>query len=347
MIVAKAPAKLIITGEHAVVHGRSAIVTAIDRFASTTLTPMEGGTIRIELPGLGETEDFTRERLASLRRTLTERYRAFREGRIGVEKILDRPIDRFAYGVALFLEGYAPDTDRGFLLRIDTDFPGGSGLGSSAATVASMIVALSHAFGHPLPIEARDRLVFETEKLCHGTPSGVDPYIVVHGGCVVYHRGGCKPLPPPTIPFRLIHTGRPTVTTGVTVARVTEAFPPVDPIWNEFEAVAVAMERLFLSERPQEAEMIDLVRRNHRLLVQIGVVPQRVRALIEAIEAEGGAAKICGAGAVEGEQAGIVLTITDHPLEDYCEGTPFSPLIVHGEPEGARLAESNGTPRTS
>jgi hypothetical protein len=51
------------------------------------------------------------------------------------------------------------------------------------------------------------------------------------------------------------------------------------------------------------------VRENHRLLCEIGVVPTRVKKMIEAIEALGGAAKICGAGSVTGENAGVVWVV--------------------------------------
>jgi len=48
------------------------------------------------------------------------------------------------------------------------------------------------------------------------------------------------------------------------------------------------------------------IRENHRLLSDIGVVPHRVQHLIAEIENVGGAAKICGAGSVSGDHAGVV-----------------------------------------
>ncbi len=51
------------------------------------------------------------------------------------------------------------------------------------------------------------------------------------------------------------------------------------------------------------------VRAHQSLLNQIGVVPAKVQAFIEEIEHSGGAAKICGAGAVGWDAAGMVIDL--------------------------------------
>ena len=100
-----------------------------------------------------------------------------------------------------------------------------------------------------------------------------------------------------------IHTGTPTVSTGVCVDQVRRHFGDSD-IWSEFSAVTDAMH-----DRLSQGDSIDeLVKQNHRLLNRIGVVPAQVAALIERIEERGGVAKVSGAGSVQGDAAGLVLT---------------------------------------
>ena len=57
-------------------------------------------------------------------------------------------------------------------------------------------------------------------------------------------------------------------------------------------------------ENNEQSKLYESIRANHRLLDQIGVVPERVGQFIREIESHGGAAKICGAGSVDGEAAG-------------------------------------------
>jgi mevalonate kinase len=52
---------------------------------------------------------------------------------------------------------------------------------------------------------------------------------------------------------------------------------------------------------------VDLIRECQACLEELGVVPPAVRALVRQIEAEGGAAKISGAGSLAGPGAGSLL----------------------------------------
>ena len=52
---------------------------------------------------------------------------------------------------------------------------------------------------------------------------------------------------------------------------------------------------------------VELIRANHRLLTRIGVVPAALIRFAEQIEQLGGAAKVCGAGAVSGDAGGLIV----------------------------------------
>src|SRR6185295_6471595 len=57
-LVARAPGKLFLLGEYAVLDGAPAIVAAVDRFIEVRLTPRTVRTVRITAPGVGEALDF-------------------------------------------------------------------------------------------------------------------------------------------------------------------------------------------------------------------------------------------------------------------------------------------------
>jgi len=74
-------------------------------------------------------------------------------------------------------------------------------------------------------------------------------------------------------------------------------------------------------------------------LQTIGVVPPSVAALIDRIERLGGAAKVCGAGAHLGINAGQVLVYLPTQKVAEVESLLDITLIpIHQQKEGARLA---------
>ena len=79
------------------------------------------------------------------------------------------------------------------------------------------------------------------------------------------------------------------------------------------------------------------MRENHRLLTRIGVVPGPVQQFINDVEHGGGAAKICGAGAVAGDKGGVVMVVSDAPPVDLCQRYGYELNAVRGEPLGVRI----------
>ncbi len=78
------------------------------------------------------------------------------------------------------------------------------------------------------------------------------------------------------------------------------------------------MDQAFLAHDSAEVEAA--VRDNHELLVNIGVVPDKIQRFIQELNAFAISAKICGAGAVQGDHAGAVLAIgkNKEALETLC-----------------------------
>lgn len=140
--------------------------------------------------------------------------------------------------------------------------------------------------------------------------------------------------------FFLINTGRPKESTGEMVAelssRVKAQMSKFEKIFNENERqtkrVAVAL------KEGNEKELIDAIRVGERTLEAMGVVSQKIIPLIRKIEDLGGAAKILGGGGRAGG-VGYLLCYHHDPqkVEALCKPYGYSiERIALGE-EGVRL----------
>jgi len=128
-VTASAPAKVILFGEHFVVYGEPAVVTAIDKRAYATAKLRRDNQIRIESLSLGVSGIFKGQR--------------FRPEKGGAEARLKLELAKQA--VQQVLE--KADGKPGINVRIDSEIPVSAGLGSSAAVAASTIVAASSLLG--------------------------------------------------------------------------------------------------------------------------------------------------------------------------------------------------------
>ncbi|MBN1268157.1 MAG: mevalonate kinase [Kiritimatiellae bacterium] len=331
-----APGKLILTGEHAVVHGRPALVMAVDRYAETVCTAEPSGLVALDLGDLGERHVAMLSDLRALRQDLMERYGRFLAGDLPVREILRRPPELLQFALAHLIEELHVAPPSGLVFRIRSDIPIGCGMGSSAASVLSLLRAAAAELGADMAVDRYYHLALDAEKLQHGRPSGVDPCTCLRGGLLRFRQGHAEALPMPAyLPLFLVHTGAPETTTGECVEQVTRRFG-ASPIWDDFEAVARGMEPAVLGGDLPAIQA--LVRRNHRLLGDIGVVPARVAEFIARVEETGAAAKICGAGAVAGRNAGVVWVAADSPPLVICREFGYDLIPARGDTGGTRIA---------
>jgi len=156
---AKAPGKIIITGEHFVVHGSLALAAAIDKGALVEAEAFEG--IEIVSKALGFFSSKKGKVPLSLRPTL-EAIKATLEF-IGERK--------------------------GVKVIIDSDLPVSSGLGSSSAVAVATVAATSSALNHELLPEEIVNLAMISERITHGKPSGIDVNVAVYGGVILFKMG--------------------------------------------------------------------------------------------------------------------------------------------------------------
>ncbi len=333
-----APGKLILSGEHAVVYGRPALAMAIDRSAVTEITTgVETGEARVcfHLGDFQVRESYTVMALRDFQRRIRRNYELFLEGRLTIRQVLRKPIELIQYAFIIVLDGLHLKLSHGLDIRLRSNIPMGCGLGSSAAAILSVLRGIGHYFRVEFRPDWYYEYSLEAERLQHGHPSGVDSYISLHGGCVRFQAGTAERRPLPRLPLTLVQTGTPESSTGECVAEVRRRFGDSSGIWDDFGAVTDRMGAAL--DRNDSEALREIVRENHRLLRQIGVVPDRVQSFVEEVERRGGAAKICGAGAVSGDRAGVVWVVGDVPLNDLCERYGYSLITARGEPLGARI----------
>jgi mevalonate kinase len=185
-------------------------------------------------------------------------------------------------------------------------------------------------------IDWLERLILEIESMQHGTPSGVDSFISLHGGCVRFQqKGPQKPLEMPQVPLWAVNTGAPESSTGECVSHVSKNWNK-SPIWYEFEQVALDVEQALTSK--SSSDLGSALSHNQHLLETIGVVPEKVKEFVREIEQQGGSAKLSGAGSIKGQSAGTLLVLSKEPIEELCQKHGYKCFLIEGESSGASVS---------
>jgi mevalonate kinase len=288
--VSKAPGKVIVTGEHAVVYGMPAIAMPINLLTSCRVFQHSQPGIRIDLTDLGQVQTFSVDVINDVQLV----------GQAG----FDLPL----YLLSLIGQDTGQSFD-GVGIAVSSDIPIGIGLGSSAAVIAAMIRAINDHFSLKMTSDRMFEIGHRAENLIHGKSSGLDVAVSLYNQMVWYKDGQITPLSHSRANFCIIHTGMPENTTKECVNHVAENTNPGQR-WDEFESVADKM--LDAISSGNQDGIKQAIRRNHQLLCQIGVVPEKIQSFISQIEAAGGAAKISGAGSINGGHGGIVIAFDIH-----------------------------------
>ncbi len=331
---AQAPAKIILTGEHSVVYGQPAIVTAVNRFAYTEIVPGSSSDILLSLSDFKQKASSTLRTLRIMKERLLESYRLCVKGQLSIREVLQKPSELFQFALISLIDTFQMEIQKGFHITLSSDIPIGCGMGSSAATVVSVIRALSSFLGLELKAEWLHKLSMEAERLQHGYSSGVDSYVSLNGGCVRFEQGKAHPININSLSLYIVNTGKPKSTTGECVMQVSAQYKE-STIWNEFGALALEIEKALINNYQQDLK--ELIRQNHRLLVRLGVVPEKVQVFISEVEQQGGASKICGAGAISGDTSGVLLVLADAPPHDLVTKYGYSLIELEGEKLGAKV----------
>jgi mevalonate kinase len=283
MISATAPAKVILFGEHAVVYGRPAIAAPVTQVkASAAVEPArEGRGVTILATDQARV---VRVRDAAPQVTLAA----------GVRQLL------------AYLDQPEPDIN----ITVHSTIPAASGMGSSAAVSTAIVRALAKYLGHDLDAATVSALVYEVEKLHHGTPSGIDNTVVAYERPVYFVRGQ---------PIQTFHVKQPfTIIIGDTGMRSPTRIA-VGDVRKGWEADRDRYEGLFdqigsiaararaAIESGDVAALGPLMDANHARLRQIDVSSAELDRLVDAAKAAGA----FGAKLVGGGRGGNMIALID------------------------------------
>ncbi|QTS83707.1 mevalonate kinase [Coxiella endosymbiont of Amblyomma nuttalli] len=331
----RTPAKLIISGEHAVVYGYPALAVAINRYMEVTvrwtLLPLH---FSFYFMGINFRRQITLQTLRKLKRKLKNQYDQYCSGHLNIREVLQKPFELSLFTFINVLDRLKNKLPTGIDIVTNSNIPVGYGMGSSAASVVSLIYALTQFLNINLKLEDYLMLGIESENLQHGYSSGLDVHTVYHGGCLRYEKGTFEKRTFPDFAVQLVRTGQPKSSSGECVSQVASFFKR-SSIGNDFSAVTNALDKALQNE--DRAEIKNCIRQNHHLLRTIGVVPDKINAFIVDIEKIGGAAKICGAGSVRGNNGGAVLVITDNPLIDLSRQYGYSLISIQTDNQGTHV----------
>lgn len=223
----------------------------------------------------------------------------------------------------------------GLKIQTQANIPIGCGFGSSAAVIISLMHAVINFFALTVSEDEYLQLGREIENLPHGRSSGLDVYLAVHGGCVRFANQEAIARAMPEIPIYVINTGKPETNTGECVSFVAKYFHGSNSLAEDFGAVTDAFDKALQTNNL--ADIKECIRANHKLLIHIGVVPEKVQNFIAKVEGLGGAAKVCGAGACAGQNAGAVLVVTEADITDIIKAYGYELFQVKGNTCGMQI----------
>ena len=279
---ASAPGKAILLGEHAVVYGAPAIA--------------------IPLPQL---RAFAHYRACDAPLTIT----AADLDRPSFRLSDADPSDPLAAMAGLTLRHLGVD-DPGGEITIRSDIPFASGLGSGAAVSAALGRAVAALCGRTIANDELNALVFEVEKLHHGTPGGIDNTTVVYEKPITFARG--QPMrainPPRTLLFALADSGVPSLTreTVASVRALLETNPRRTRHHLNKIASAVREARDCI-QGGDFRRLGELMTANHSRLRSLGVSSSRLDRLVAAADKAGAmGAKLSGGG-----RGGHIIALVD------------------------------------
>lgn len=259
--------KVILLGEHAVVHGRPAIAVGIEQGVRAEALPAEKDRLSLAPWGLDLRPDLGG----------------------------DEPLER-AFAAALGTYPSRPPLS----VQAEVELPAGAGLGCSAAIGVAVLDAIDEALGIERPREELAERALAWERVFHGNPSGIDNTMSAVGGVALFRRGeALRPLRSnKTLHLVIGYSGESSSTKDMVASvsrqlehdpdRVKKAFAAVEALVNSAKLAIEAGDHVALGQ------LLDL---NHSILTSLMLGTTRLERMCEtAREAGALGAKITGAG---------------------------------------------------
>jgi len=266
--VGEAPAKVIITGEHFVVHGAWGLAAAIGLKVRAEVWrggEGEGLSVRADPQrGLSRTPD-----VGPVRTVIEELYRARNE----------RPALR---------------------VKLTSEIPSGSGLGSSAAAMTAAVAAIAKLEDWPINENGIIEAAMVGERKIHGKPSGADVTVSTLGGVILFKMGESphRVELPEEVKLVIVYSGG-VRNTGTLIGRVSfarSARPRFFSILSESVSMLSELASRDLVELKLE-ELGRIITLNHTVLGSVGASNAVLDDIVELCISLGCyGAKLTGAG---------------------------------------------------
>ena len=266
--------KVILFGEHFVVHGVPGIVSAIDSTTDAEVKKAAKGiNVRDERKtAKGYSEEKRLQQLESIERML------------------------IAMGI---------DPKIALDIWVGGTLPGFSGLGASAASSVAIARAIAQELGMKISNEKINQVAYEAEKAYAGNPSGIDNTAATYGGLMWFKKnmgGGPDKVDPLSIkePVEIVigSTGK-VANTKAMVEGVAERKLKNPQKYNQIfkRAEELAYEGRAALEFFNLKKIGELMNENHRMLQEIEVSSKELDLLVELARKQGAiGAKLTGGG---------------------------------------------------
>jgi len=252
-----APGSTMIMGEHAVLRGKTALVGAINKRITVTLTPQKNNHLDI--------------------------YSALGEYHGVLDQLHDAPLFRFILSAIKFHQNKIPS---GFQLNIDSEFSPHVGLGSSAAVVVGTLACimdwrLSALDKCQLFLDAR-HLIQKTQ----GRGSGADIAASVFGGIIFYRMAPLSfQMSKKLFKIALIYTGYKTPTSDVIHIVDQHVKKEPEKYAKLFQKINHYSESAWKAIQNKEWSTVGAIMNEHqKLQYDLGVCDQQTSRLLEILQ---------------------------------------------------------------
>ncbi|MHA1688392.1 MAG: mevalonate kinase [Promethearchaeota archaeon] len=316
-VIACAPGKSILFGEHAVVHGYPAIALAISLVSSCEIEQIPEK--RVELCLKNSNKFYKQDNAEKLIEELPKKY-----------KQISTCLRLFQQNYELIFENTK--------ITIASQLFKSAGLGSSASIAVALVEAINAFHELNLTKSEVSDIAYEMEKVVHGTPSGIDNTICTFGNVIHYQNKEFVFIPLSKEVKLLITFTNASHDTKRAIEKVRKFkmthLEKCEEIFTQIGEIALEGK-----QRLKEGDLQslgELMNENQELLEQLGV-SNKIISKINEIALKNGAfgSKLTGAGL-----GGCVISVgeddTLYYLEKLLKGKGFPCFVANSDNVGVR-----------